>query len=246
MSQTIFLAGAAGAIGRALIPLLVDAGYTVHGTTRRAERAGMLEALGATPIIVDVFDLPALTAAMRRSAPDCVIHQLTDLPPALDPARMADAIVRNARVRDEGTRHLAEAAIAAGCGRMVAQSIAWVYADGPKPHVETQPIMPDAPGGRGITLRGVAALERTTLHHPGLAGAVLRYGKLYGPGTGFDAPPADIPLHVEAAAWAALLAVQHAAVGIFNVLEDSPDISNARARRELAWRPEMRGTAGSR
>jgi nucleoside-diphosphate-sugar epimerase len=55
METKVFLAGAAGAIGSAMVPLLVDAGYTVYGSTRRADRASQIECAGATPVIVDVF-----------------------------------------------------------------------------------------------------------------------------------------------------------------------------------------------
>ena len=93
----------------------------------------MLRALGVEPAIVDVFDEALLFEAVRKAEPDVVVHQLTDLPPALDPARMADALVRNARIRDVGTRNLVAAAVAAGAKRMVAQSLAFVYAPPPSP-----------------------------------------------------------------------------------------------------------------
>ncbi|MFS2055300.1 NAD-dependent epimerase/dehydratase family protein, partial [Variovorax sp. CT11-76] len=96
MSERIFLAGATGAIGSALIPLLREAGYEVHGSTRQPERAAALEARGVKPVLVDVFDAQALKAALVRIAPHGVIHQLTDLPRGLDPARMAEATARNA------------------------------------------------------------------------------------------------------------------------------------------------------
>ena len=95
MSERVFLAGATGAIGAALVPLLVNAGYEVHGTTRRSERAAVLRTLGAQPVVVDVFDAHALSAAVQRIAPAAVIHQLTDLPPGLDPRHMGEAILRN-------------------------------------------------------------------------------------------------------------------------------------------------------
>jgi nucleoside-diphosphate-sugar epimerase len=237
---TIFLAGATGAIGTALIPLLLRAGYTVFGGTRRQERAAALEAAGVRPVVADVFDAPALAGALAAIRPTVVVHQLTDLPPGLDLALMAEALPRNARVRDEGTRNLVAAAYAAGCGYMVAQSIAWAYAPGPLPQVEDDPLDLKADGIRGISVRGVAALEDTVLHTPGLRGAVLRYGYLYGPGTGATVPAGGGSVHVEAAAWAALLAVQQAAEGLFNVAEDSPQISSARARRELGWDPALR------
>lgn len=76
----IFLAGASGVIGVRLVALLVEAGHTVAGMTRSPDKAGDLHALGAEPVLCDVFDVPALTEAVRSFAPEAVIHQLTDLP----------------------------------------------------------------------------------------------------------------------------------------------------------------------
>ncbi|CAN7674284.1 NAD-dependent epimerase/dehydratase family protein [Variovorax paradoxus] len=240
MSEKIFVAGAAGAIGSALVPLLVDAGYAVYGSTRRAERAQVLEASGAVPVVVDVFDAPALRAALMRIAPAMVIHQLTDLPRDLDPRLMADAAHRNARVRTEGTRNLVAAALAAGSRRLVAQSIAWVYAPGATPHAEQDPLDLAAEGTRGVSVDGVAALERCVLGTAGLTGTVLRYGQFYGPGTSTAEPRGACPVHVEAAAWAAVLALRHARGGVFNIAEDNPEVSSEKARRELGWSASLR------
>ncbi len=101
----VFLAGAGGAIGTRLVPLLLDAGYDVFGTTRSKERAGALEAAGVKPIVINVFDAPALSRAMVAVRPQIVIHQLTDLPRGLEPSRLPEALARNARIRSEGTRN---------------------------------------------------------------------------------------------------------------------------------------------
>src|SRR5262249_15270400 len=127
MPETIFLAGATGAIGRRLVPMLVEAGFTVHGTTRKPERRDNLRRDGAIPIVVDVFDAEALRAAVTAANPRIVIHQLTDLPFGLDPAKMEEGRIRNARLREIGTRNLVDAAVAAGAERMISQSIAWAY-----------------------------------------------------------------------------------------------------------------------
>ncbi|TIP34306.1 MAG: dTDP-glucose 4,6-dehydratase, partial [Mesorhizobium sp.] len=82
----------------------------------------------------------ALRAAVVAARSEIVIHQLTDLPAGLDPSKMAEATTRNARIRDEGTRNLVEAAKAANAKRLIAQSIAWVYAPGSEPHAETDPL----------------------------------------------------------------------------------------------------------
>ncbi len=242
MSTTLFLAGAAGAIGTALVPLLVDSGYTVYGTTRKAERAGEIEAMGAHPIIVDVFDAATLAREMQRIEPAIVVHQLTDLPPGLDPTRMADALMRNARIRDDGTANLVAAARAAGCRRFIAQSIAWAYAPGPTPHAETWPLDLGVDGPRAVTVRGVAALEARVLDEsdPRWKGTVLRYGNLYGPRTGFDEPAGASPVHVEAAAWAVVLALRSDATGVFNITDNGALASSEKAKRVLGWDPALR------
>lgn len=165
-----------------------------------------------------------------------MVHQLTDLPPGLDPARMDEARLRNLRVRDEGTRNLLSAALAAGARRLVAQSVAFAYAPGPTPHGEDDPLDVDAPGGPGISARGAASLERQLLEAP-LEGLVLRYGRLYGPGTGFDSPAGLGALHVDDAAEAARLAVTRGAPGIYNIAEADGAVTSERAARLLGWMP---------
>jgi len=238
--RKIFLAGASGAIGKRLVPLLHEAGHQVFGTTRSAAKARALRELGAEPVVVDVFDLAALRDALGAARPEIVIHQLTDLPRDLDPAQMGAAVPRNARIRAEGTRNLVIAAIAAGARRMVAQSIAWAYAPGPEPHSESDPLDSEAQGDRGTTLRGVIALEGLTLLSPPLEGVVLRYGQLYGPGTHSDKPSDLSPLHVDAAAFAAFLAIDHGAPGAYNIAQDNPHVATDKARRELGWSASFR------
>jgi nucleoside-diphosphate-sugar epimerase len=236
----IFLAGAAGAVGRRLTPLLRAAGHTVFGTTRSPSKIDELRALGAEPVLVDVFDAAALARAVTAAKAEIVIHQLTDLPRALDPSKMEEAIRRNARLRSEGTRHLVDAANAAGVRRLVAQSIAWAYAPGPEPHVESDPLDVDAEGIRAVSVGGIVALERAVLESPPLEGIVLRYGQLHGPGTGTDAPSGSAPLHVDAAAHAALLAIDRGGTGIFNIAEPNAYVSTRKARTALGWSPDLR------
>ncbi len=240
----VFVAGASGVIGRRLCQLLVADGYTVFGTTRAPERAKALEALGVEPVIVNVFDLPALRASIAATRSRLVIHQLTDLPPGMDPARLPEARVRNARLRDVGTRNLVDAAAAAGVGRMVAQSIAFAYAPGSEPYDETAPL--DLGAGdeaAALNARGVEQLERAVLGAP-FIGIVLRYGKLYGPGTGFDRPAPHAPLHVDAAAYAARLALVVGERGVYNVAEDDGAVRIDKARKYLGWDPAFRLSDG--
>lgn len=240
MSYRIFLAGASGAIGQRLIPLLRAAGHHVTGTTRFDAKVATLRALGAAPVVVDVFDAAALKQAVLAAKPDIVLHQLTDLPPGLDPARMADALIRNARIREEGTRNLIDASIAAGARRLIAQSIGWMYAPGPQPHAEDDPLDHAAEGPRGVTLTGVISLETQTLRSSPLQGIVLRYGQLYGPGTGSGHAHGSAPLHVDAAAHAALLAIDRGAPGFYNIAEPNDLIATDKARRELGFDANFR------
>lgn len=234
----ILVAGASGAIGRRLCRMLVDDGWSVAGTTRSADKASMLLDLGVEPVIVDVFDAPSLLGVVRKAQPDIVIHQLTDLPPALAPEKMAEARIRNARIREIGTRNLVAAAIAAGVKRMVAQSIAFAYAPGPKPYREDAPLNLDDPD-IGLSARAVASLERQVLTAP-FEGIVLRYGKLYGPGTGFDRPPGDGPLHVDAAADAARRAATCGKSGVYNIAEADGAVSSDKAVDTFDWNPGFR------
>jgi nucleoside-diphosphate-sugar epimerase len=153
---------------------------------------------------------------------------------------MAEAIIRNTRIRKEGTANLVCAAIAAGARRLVAQSIAWAYAPGPEPHPESDPLDAGAQGSRAISVDGVIVLERSTLNSPPLEGVVLRYGRLYGPGTGVEALSDPPPLHVDAAVYAALLAINRGTPGIYNIAEPNQYIATEKARAQLGWDAEFR------
>lgn len=234
MNKCIFLAGASGAIGRRLAPLLVADGWRVVGTTRSAGKAPLLRGMGVEPVVVDVFDAVALRGILADLRPEVVIHQLTDLPYALETSRMSDALERNARLRDEGTRNLVAAAVLGGARRLIAQSIAFIYAEGRTPHREEDPLLPETHPVYGGTVTGVLSLERQVLEAP-LEGIVLRYGLLYGPGTGFDAPSAPGPVHVDAAAKAAQLAITRAQPGVYNVAEADGSVDVEKAVRVLGW-----------
>ncbi len=218
----IFLAGATGVIGRQLVPLLRGAGHEVAGTTRKPERAEQLAAAGAEPVVVDVFDRDAIHEAVAAARPDVIMHKLTDL--------AEQDFAANARLRIEGTRNLVDAARAAGVERIVAQSIAWIYAPGDGPAAEDAPLDMDLPA-----IKGVMALEDAVAELPHWV--VLRFGRLYGPGTWHAADgeharlaragefPAtqewDALLHVADAATASLAALDWP-TGPVNVVDDEP------------------------
>jgi len=233
----VLLAGATGAIGRPLVSLLVGAGHEVTGSTRSTEKAHELERAGAMPAVVDVFDAPAVLAAVQAARPEVVIHQLTDLPQ--DAAQAAAFYPNNARIRIEGTRNLIIAARAAAVRRFIVQSIAFAYAPGGEPHPETDPLNFDDPT-RAVTVKGAADMERQVLSAPGIEGIVLRYGLLYGQGTWYVAAGRKPGLHVDAAAHAALLALTRGAAGIYNIADDDGAVSIAKARAELGFDPDFR------
>lgn len=235
----IFLAGASGAIGRRLTPLLVAAGHQVTGMTRNAANARALEAVGITAAVVDVFDAAALRDTVVNARPEIVIHQLTDLPHVVeDEAQLAASYPRNARIRTEGTRNLIAAAQAASARRFIVQSVAFAYAPGREPHSEADPLNVSE-GPRAVTVRAAADMERQVLAS-GMEAIVLRYGFFYGPGTWHADPVRKPSLHIDAAAHAALLAVTRGQPGIYNVADDDEMVSTAKARRELGFDPAFR------
>ena len=201
----IFIAGASGVIGIRLLPLLAVAGHEVAGMTRSPAKVDGLKALGAEPIVCDVYDAEALRVAVVRFAPDVVMHQLTDLPD--DAAKIPEFGARNDRIRREGTRNLLAAAEAAGAEQILAQSIAWKQ-----------------PGNRGVTTR---EYENSVLS---VGGVVIRYGQLYGPGTYFETDKPSPPrIHVDEAA-RRTVPILDAPRGIVEVVEQ-PLIDKPRARR---------------
>jgi nucleoside-diphosphate-sugar epimerase len=143
-----------------------------------------------------------------------------------------------ARIRDEGTRNLVAAARKAGARRLIAQSIAWAYAPGPRPFREDHPLDLTAEGDRLVSVRGVASLEGQVLAASPMEGAVLRYGRLYGPGGGANTPPSPPAVHVDAAAYAALLAIDHGEAGAFNIADPNDEVSTDKATSALGWRAD--------
>ncbi len=233
----IFVAGASGAIGRRLTPLLLAAGHEVTGSTRTEKVARELENAGVHGVVADVYDADGLKRAVVTARPDIVIHQLTDLPRVFDEKELVAAYPRNARIRIEGTRNLVAAARAAGARRFIVQSVAFAYAPGREPHVETDPLnLTDGP--RLPTVRAAADMEQQVLAS-GMEPVVLRYGLLYGPGTWTEGPARKPPVHVDAAAHGAFLTLTRGS-GIYNIADDEGTVSIEKARKELGFDPGFR------
>ncbi len=238
----VFLAGATGAIGRRLVPLLVQAGHSVTGMTRSAEKAGGLRASGADAAIVDALDPVAVAAAVLRSKPEVIIHELTAIPPALDLRHFGKQFRLTNRLRTEGTDHLLAAAESAGVRRFVAQSYAgWYARTGGAVKTENDPLDPKPPAAVKEVLKAIQYIESAVLHTRGIEGVVLRYGGFYGPGNSIgengtvmeQVRHRRVPVigggsgvwsfvHIDDAASATLAAVERGAPGIYNIVDDEP------------------------
>jgi 2-alkyl-3-oxoalkanoate reductase len=237
----VFVAGATGVIGRRLVPMLVERGHEVTAMTRSPEKADEIRAMRAAPAIRDVFDAEGLRAEIAGAAPDAIVHELTDLPPNVDPRKAAEQLEGNDRIREEGTRNLVDAALAAGVRRMIAQSIAFVYAFGGGLKTEDDPLFDDAPFPWSRAVRSVHALEDAVTKTEGLEGIVLRYGFFYGPGSSYapgghwarEVGRRRFPIvgkgsgvfsfiHIDDAAAATAAALEHGPPGIYNVVDDEP------------------------
>lgn len=237
----VLVAGATGVLGRALLPVLIGAGHEVVGTARSAARARTIEAAGGTGLVCDALDRDAVHRAVDAAVPEVVIHQLTALPNSF--TKLRRGFEPTNRLRREGTRHLVDAAIAAGARRVIAESIAFLYSpDRPGLADEREPISTDAPPPYGTMIAALSELERTVTGTPGIEGIVLRYGTLYGPGTWYG-PDGDLTqrlrarrmpvigsgagvtsfLHVDDAATATTRALNHGTPGgIYNVTDNEP------------------------
>ena len=191
----IFVAGGTGVIGIRLLPLFVADGHEVAALSRSSAQEAHVAGLGADLVVCDVFDAQRLTEAVVAFRPDLVMHQLTDLPD--DPSKLAAGATSNIRIRREGTANLIAAARAAGCQKMIAQSVAWLI-----------------PGEGGAATE---ALEQAVVDY---GGVVLRYGQFFGPGTYYPITPPDPPrIHVDEAARRTVTLLE-APSGIVDIVDD--------------------------
>ena len=238
----IFLAGATGAIGRQLVPQLVEAGHEVTAITRSESRLAELRDVGAEPVLCDVFDAGWLGSVVAQAEPDAVINQLTDLPQSLNPRKLGEYYAANNRVRREGTQNLLSAALGAGVRRFIVQGAAYWYApsDGPV-KTEEASLYLDAPPPIGPAVETIKHVEDAVLSAEGIDGVVLRYGMFYGPGTWY-AKDGDVGrqvrkrrypmigkgegiysfIHIDDAASATVAALEEARPGVYNVVDDEP------------------------
>jgi nucleoside-diphosphate-sugar epimerase len=224
----VLVAGGTGVLGRRIVPLLMAGGHQVTVMARDKDRAATALPPGAAVVTADALNRDAVARAVAEASPELVMHQLTDLAGGTSAA--------NARLRVKGTRHLIEAALAAGTRRFVTQSIAWCYEPGADPADETVPL--DAVStdpGRRSTVDAVVSMETDTARLP--EWVVLRNGLLYGPDTWYSrdgalgaaarsgklTADADVTsfVHVDDAAVAAAAAVGWP-TGAVNVTDDEP------------------------
>ena len=250
----ILIAGATGAAGRALIPLLIANGHSVTGTTRSESKTGELRALGANAQVMDGLDAASVKAAIDATQPDVIVHQMTALT-GIDMRNIDKAFHLTNRLRTEGTEHI----LAAAKGKLVvAQSFAgWPYArTGGKVKTEADPLDPTPPKGIRETHAAIRRLEGLVTQAGGI---VLRYGGFYGPGTGLAAGGEQLQmihkrqfplvgngegiwsfLHTDDIATATLAAIEHGRPGeIYNIVDDEPAPTKE-------WLPYLARTVGAK
>jgi nucleoside-diphosphate-sugar epimerase len=252
----IFVAGATGALGTHLLPLLVDRGHSVVGMTRSEAKADLVRSLGAEPVIADALDPDSVGGAISRAEPEVIVHQLTALSEEIDLRHFERSFAQTNRLRTEGTDILLSAARAAGARRFIAQSFAGWPAErsGGPIKTEDDPLDTDPPAAVRTTLEAILHLERAVVGAAPIEGLALRYGGFYGPGTSLQLdPPAGehveairgrkFPIvgggagvwsfvHIADAAEATAIAVERGAPGVYNVVDDDPS-----AVRD--WLPEL-------
>lgn len=242
----VFVAGATGAVGKQLVPMLVEHGHEVTGMTRTAPKAEAIRAMGGKPAVADALDPEAVAQAVAQAEPDAVIHELTAIDASsLGRRRIDKTFATTNRLRTEGTDHLLAAARAAGARRFIAQSFAgWPYKRVGGPVKTEDDALDDSPPKPvSETLAAILHLESAVTGAEGIEGIALRYGGFYGPGTSItvDPPGAQVEMirrrrfpivgdgggvwsliQIEDAAAATAAAVERGAPGLYNIVDDDP------------------------
>ncbi len=176
----VFVTGASGAIGRRLIPQLIDAGHDVIGTHNAAASAHVLRSLGAAPVKLDLLDARAVREAVLETEPEAIVHEATALADVKFSRNMDKVTAKTNELRTEGTDALVAAAREAGVRRLVAQSVAAFsrYArEGGPVKTEDDPVDPTPPANFRRGAAAMSYLERAVTDFGGIA---LRYGAFYG------------------------------------------------------------------
>lgn len=257
----IFVAGAGGAIGRHLLPQLIEHGHEVVGLARSDRSAAVVRALGAEPVVADALDGDAVRHAVVRARPEVIVHELTALAGMTDVRHVERDFEPTNVLRTIGTDHLLAAAREAGARRFVAQSYAgWPFAhEGGPVKTEEDPLDPDPPKAFRATLDAIRYLERSVLSSQDhLEGLVLRYGTFYGPGTSISIGGDTVEpirrgrfpvvgggtgvwsfVHIEDAASATVAAIERGAPGIYHVVDDDPAPVSE-------WLPALASAVGAR
>ena len=238
----IFLVGAASAIGRRLVPLLVERGDTVLGTTTREVKAHEIAGLGAEPVVLDVLDRAATVAAIAKAKPEVVVHQATALSGKFDAKNADRFFTQTNKLRTIGTDNLLAAAREAEVRRMIAQSYTgWPNVRGHGLAHEEDGLDPNPADKARQTIAAIGHVESVVPAADWLEGVVLRYGSFYGPGTSMG-PDGEITervrkrqfpivgdgggvwsfVHNDDAAAATVAAVEHAQAGLYNICDDEP------------------------
>lgn len=238
----VLVAGASGAVGSRLVPLLVAAGHSVVGLTRAEAKADAIRRSGADAAVADALNRAATVAAVAGARPDVIVHEMTSLAAASDLRRFDRSFAATNRLRTEGLNNLLAGAEQARTRRIVVQSFCgWPYArEGGPVKSESDPLDPEPPPELRRTLEAIRYLENAVTASPDVDGVVLRYGGFYGPGTGlFDGQFIDqlrrrrVPLigdgngwwsflHIDDAAAATAIAIERASSGIYNIVDDEP------------------------
>jgi 2-alkyl-3-oxoalkanoate reductase len=231
----VFVAGASGAIGGRLVPRLLEAGHQVTGSFRSADGAGKVRRLGAEPVQLDVLDAPAVRQVVLAAEPEAIIHQATALANVRFARSLDKSFALTNRIRTDGTDALLAAAREAGVRRFVAQSFAsYRYArDGGMVKTEDDPLDPAPPT---VALQTNAAMSHLDEAVTGAGGIALRYGGFYGasndglvvpvrkrqfPVIGNGAGYSSF-IHLDDAAAATVLALEHDGPAIYNITDDDP------------------------
>jgi len=254
----VFVAGATGAIGKQLVPMLVEAGHEVHGMTRSESKQAMLQELGAVPVVADALEPDQVAEAVGKAQPEVIVVQLTALS-GLGLRNLKRGAALTNRLRTEGTDHLLSAGQAVGVRRFVVQSNYALYARSGGPvKSEEDPLDPAPPGKLKEGLAAIRHLEQAVLGARWTEGIVLRYGGFYGPGTNMS-PGGELfemirkrrfPLigdgggiwsfiHIADAAKATVAAVEYGERGIYNIVDDDP-------APVAEWLPALAQTIGAK